>query len=332
MTETKTQLTQGENEVEIVGYLATKDLVIGVSKKGATYIRGHVDVKVGENETHRVKIFEMEKFKSGKDNPAFKGLKTVMETKLSIADIAEKPELEGRKPSYVRIGAGELSINDYYQKDTDEVVSYPEIKGKFISEVKTDASGNLPKPSAMFKVAGILDKKKMKEQEDGTAFLEFTILNIDFFGNIIPVNLVARDKAAEYIDSNYEAGDGLFLHGKLRNYYKRDTKTVEMENGFGEPTVEVTQVTVREWEVVGGHLLAEGKNNYDDTALIRQAKATRDTMLASKKEEYLTYQKEKGANQAGNSVAGAGSTFGGDGFDLDKAKKDSAVDLGGLFG
>ena len=324
MTETTQQLTQGKNTVVITGELATNNLEVKVSAKGVEYITGYVDIKTAENETHRVNFFEMATFNSGKENNAFKGLRTAMDTKVSIADIAEGKVAE-TVPSKVRVTGGQLEMNDYYHGATEQVVSTPRVSGRYIADLKLDAKGNLPQFGATFQVQGVLQKKVVKEDNNGDVKVTLQLLNPDFRGTLTPIELVAYGGAAEHFEANVDNGQALFLEGNLKNIYERHEKEVQLEGMFGEPMIETTQRTVREWVVTRGGNLTYGTGvnevNWDDAELLRKALAERETMLAGLKGKYEERQGKKKASSDPFATPAGNDPF---------AEAKEEVDLGAL--
>ena len=288
MTNTQ-QLTQGKNTVQVVGVLAKNNLKQGTVKqgknKGKKYINGSIEVKVSDHESHTLNFFEMETFNSGAKNNAYNNLLVTLQGhNISIADIASGDAPEGAKPTVVRVSGGQLESNDYYSTKINQLKSEPQVTGRYISQVKPKMDGTMEKFGSRFQVEGVIDKIQELEETDGSMYVRLLVLNFDFRGNVVPLELTVRGTGAEFVAGNATKGDAFAFHGELRNVFERKEEVVEMDGGFGEPTVKVSQIFIREWLVKGGKPLTSG-HNYDNTELIEKAKAEREKYLASLEEK-----------------------------------------------
>lgn len=313
-----TTLTQSENKVTLVGVLAQNNLKQGKTKDGREYINGNIVVKTGSDEEHYVQFFEMAKFKSGQENSAYKGLQTVMKTKVSIADIAEKGL--DVKPSVVRVSGGVMEVNDYYNKETKQVVTRQQVTGRFIGDAKPDSQGNQPQPVAQFNGEGIVNKVVYQEEQE-KATIE--ILVVGYGGRVEPLTYTVYGKGAEYI-STLDKGEAIMFNGVLRNLFKEEQIVTEMTEGFGEPTIETKRTAVREWEIRGAQPM-KAVNNYDEVDLVRQALAQREVHLASVKED----GEKRSSNSTGNAPAKKDDNFN---FGEALNTVSEEVDMDGLFG
>lgn len=295
MTTTQ-QLVQGENTMQVIGYLAQNNLKKGTTNDGRNYINGNIEVKVSDNEQYRIDYFTMEKKSNGEPNKIYESLETAM-NKVSLADIANNAEYADQKPAYVQ-ASGSLDINDWYSEATDQVNSFAKLSGLFLREARPDKEGNLPKPQATFRVAGFISKKFLDEESES---MKFTLMNVDFRGNLIPVELTTYGSGVEFIES-VETGEPVYIYGEMENIFERVEKLVEMEGGFGEPEVRVETKTKREWVAKGGRPLPPEQFNYDDVELVRTAVAQRETMLSGKKDEFLKRKKGGAGSNAFTNV------------------------------
>ena len=88
MEERKTNLKQAEARINVTGIVSEKDLKME-TVDGKTKITGTVTVKTNDTNFIRFRVNAAEKTKVGGDNPAFTGLKTVMDEYKTIAEVGE---------------------------------------------------------------------------------------------------------------------------------------------------------------------------------------------------------------------------------------------------
>lgn len=313
---TQKQLTETHNKVVIAGVLAEKDLTEGKDKSGVPFIRGRFTVRTSEQETHTVNVYESKTFKSGKDNTAYTNLKSLLEDKISIADVAEG---KGEEPTKVYVNTATLGLNEYANTNKKEVSRFPEIRARYVQTLQPDAKGNLKEFGAKFQVDGVIEKIQFfaanSEEQEHEAKL--TLLSVDFLGNVTPLEFVLKGSNAEFVSGQWGKGTVVSLHGVLRNVFIEEKKEVTMKGGFGESTVEVTRKSVREWLVLGGKPVQEGTYNLDDKELVAEAIEKRNNWL-----EELELRAKSGGNNSGGATASA----------MKQAEKETEDLLGDLFG
>ena len=290
MTNTQQQqLTQGTNGLEVIGYLIENNLEVKKTRDGlGTYVRGRLTVRTGENEDHILEVFEMSKTKSGNENSAFTSITTAMKNMKSLAEIVaemdeeELAELkieELEELTYLQAN-GHLAINDYFDLKTNKLVSYPQLKARYLSTKQGfDNNGNKRPSKAEFKVSGIIDKLNEKE-ENGEPVLDISLLVPDWRGQIEPMDFVVRDpQGVEAISSMFGVGEPFFItSGMVRNFFKEEQ--VVKEAMWGAPEVTTVRKALREWQVKG-MTRPEGTNYEDNPELVRDAKNAREQFLAT---------------------------------------------------
>ena len=84
-----TNLRQAKNAIRIEGILATKELEESSDANGRV-VKGSLSIKVDDTNTIKVKVYVGEKKKDGGENPAFKGIMTVLNEYKSIAEVGEE--------------------------------------------------------------------------------------------------------------------------------------------------------------------------------------------------------------------------------------------------
>lgn len=291
MTENKQQLREGTNKVDIIGVLKEKDLEVKEltdKKTGVKYnaITGDLVVKVGENGEHKIKIFAKEKTKAGAVSKLFKAYQTVADTYLSIADIAGMPEdsREGLYPTRLSV-QGELATNDYYANG--KMNSFPEIKGKFISSVK---SGD-EEDKATFEAEMFIEKKNKELDKDGieTGRLKITGVLVGYGGRLAPIDFIATEQygVADYLDATFMVGDSALLWGEVINSAVTETIT---KSGFGQSKEETITTYKNEILVIGGDEFPLDEVKAFPVDLIKIGLTERET--------YLQQVEEDGKNRA----------------------------------
>jgi hypothetical protein len=301
----KTELREAINEVFIEGVLKEKNLeIIPAEMKnssGSTVktdaIRGELVIASTEDSEHKVKVYAYKLTKDGKDNSVFKGLKTVMDEYVSIAE-ALKSSQTADAADKVRVTKGRLGLNDYYLPN-GELRSYPQINTNFVNRVKEGTYN----PKAEFSLEVYFDSitPEIKDSEETGRLLVKVIVPM-YGGEVIPLTLVATDEdTINYIQTNYEAKKTGKIWGEFFNSVKI-TKTVEQ--GFGKAKEKITTNTINELILVGGE-----ETQYEDddeksysTELIKKAMAERDIKL----DELLKKSKDgkSGGKTAGKSSGG----------------------------
>lgn len=340
MTNKTQQLTTGANELEVVGTLIENNLELKVSKSGRNYVSGYVKVRTGENEDQYINVFEMEKTKSGKDNPSYQSIATSMKGMKSLADIiamtpeGQEPESE---PTYIQI-TGELDRNEYFNTRSGELVSEQRLKGKFFSSQRSfDSEGNKRPAKAEFKASGIIEK--LNEFEDnGKPMLRLSLLVPSWNGNIRPFEFTVRDpQGVDAITSQFGMGDAfLITSGLARNFFKEE-QIVE-EAMWGAPEVTTVRKALREWEIKG-MTRPTGTNYEDNPELVREAKNVREQYLASLESKAKERDTQRG-DSSNDSPFAATTTANNDPFAVNTNAKtkteevpvEAFEELGDLFG
>lgn len=302
MTASNNQLREGKNQITIVGVLKEKDLKIDtlinkVSGNPYEAIMGDITVKVGEDGEHRVKLFAKRLTNAGAESKLFKAYQTIMESYVSIVDIANMPEedKEGIYPTRLKVD-GELGVNDYYSNN--EMQSYPEIRGKFItSNIADDVEDGATFTSELY-----LHKMKNELDKDGieSGRLEIEALAVGYNGRITPIQMKVTDEhgVADYMSSTFQVGDTVELWGNVINSAVTSTTVKE---GFGKAKEETVTTYRNEILVNGGEERPLDEVKAFPSDLIQKALAEREI--------YLQEVEERGKTRASKPKQTAG--FGG---------------------
>lgn len=278
MTKNTTELREAINEVVIEGKLREKNIeeaTIDTKDGKAEVIRGEIIVATGENAEHRIRVFANKLTKDKKENSVYKGLHTVMEDYVSIAE-ALKSGLTEDEATKVRITKGKLGLNEFYTP-TGELRSFPVISTNFINRVQGEFN-----PRAEFSLELFfesLSHEIVNEEETGRLVVK-GIVPI-YGGKVIPLTLYApKGEIADYLDSTYEVNRTGKVWGEVINEVEI-TKTIE--KGFGKAKEKIISNIKHELLITGGdeeQYDEENTNSYS-VEVIRKALADRDIYLDS---------------------------------------------------
>lgn len=310
------ELKEAINEVFIEGILKEKTLELAVvdvedangGKKKADVIRGELIITTTENSEHKVRVNANKITKEGKDNSVYKGLVTVMDEYVSIAEGLKKHKGEGKteeealkiatnEATKVRITKGKLGLNEYYANV--ELKSFPSVSTNFVNRLK---DGDTYNPKAEFSLEAYFDSitPEVKNGEE-TGRLVIKVIVPIYGGKVVPFTLIATDEdIVNYIQSNYEKGKTGKIWGELVNTVEV-TKTIEQ--GFGKSKEKVVTKTINELIVTGGE-----EDQYDEdsdksysTDLIKRAMAEREIALDEKLKKSKNGDKKSSGGSNNNS-------------------------------
>lgn len=291
----ETTIREAVNEVFIEGVLKEKTIelaTIDTEQGKADVIRGELVIATDDISEHRVRVFANKLTKEKKENAVYKGLKTVMDEYVSIAE-ALKQGLTADAADKVRITKGKLGLNEFYTPN-GELRSFPTVTTNFINRVDESKGYN---PKAEFSIE-MFFKSLTKEVKDGEETGRLIVEGIVplYGGTVIPLKFVANDPdIVDYLDTNYEAGKTSKVWGELVN-------TVEVikkeEKGFGKAKETITTKTLHELVITGGEeeMYDEDDEKSYSIDVIKKALAERDVYL----DDLLKKSKKEG-NKGGSS-------------------------------
>jgi len=276
------EIREALNEVFIEGILKEKNLELATvnSEKGKQdVIRGELIITTDEKSEHKVRVFANKLTKDNRENSVYKGLVTVMEEYVSIADALKNgatAEEAKNSATKVRITKGRLGINDYYTP-TGELRSYPQITTNFVNRVD-ETKGFTPKAEFTVEMFFKAIKKEIKnEEETGRLIIEGIV---PMYGGVVaPITFVAGDEdTVNYLEMNYEVGKTGKVWGEIVNVVET---TVKVEKGFGKSKEKIIVNVLNELEITGGE---EEQYDEDDERsysvdVIKAALAERDIYL-----------------------------------------------------
>ena len=287
-----TQLQQSNNEGIIIGKLKEKKIDFAVGKEsGKAYAKGHLTLVVntvdGINEI-KVSVMQMALKKNGEENGLYKALQTINNEYKTIVEHGEE------LADTIKV-KGSLEMNDYYNKNKDEVSSFLQVKGTIMERV--DATSE---HMAKFKIGGFIET--ITDKEDGTA--DVAMVSIAYGGKALPVTVnipkegVAPFKGMFYpqctADINFDLVNAVVV-----------TKTTETV-GWGQAFETVAEKRVRVNRAFGGNVLPVGYT----ADQILQVKNIRQQMLETMLTEGREKAKQAPAGNTGAPASGFGVGFG----------------------
>lgn len=285
-----TNLRQSENILTLEGILSEKALEVTTDKNNEIVIKGNLVVQTSDTNFVTVGVYAKEFTKAGTLNKSFAGMKTVLETYQSIADVG----LE--EATRVSINKGTLEPNTYYTSAGIQGYNV-RYKTSFINRVNGDVNPFVKFTVEMF-IEAIVDEVDKDGSETGRVLVKGYTVNYD---GIEPITLVApqEDGIADAIRDNFAIGQTALFYGEPVN--SKITTTIEIPVAIGKPQTK-TETTYKNELVISGASLPyeEGvsANAPYDAEVIKAALVEREAKLAEME------AKAKGGN-SGAPVRGA---------------------------
>lgn len=322
MTNEQKVLRQAENQVQIIGIVNENNLEIREfndrQNPGQKYnaITGELTINVAENENHRVRFFSKELRNDGQPNGQFAGLKTIMDTVVSVADLGENPDAQ---PTKVRV-TGSLELNEYYGQD-GQLRSRVQVQGRFVNRLE---AGDPTEHKATFDIEGVVQRlvdEFDRQTGEETGRKKVTLVVPGYQGRVEPMEFTLEGQGADYAEDHFTNGTSINIVGNIVNFRKVTVKKVEM--GFGSKTEEKVEFN-EERLVVSGGVYEEGIHDAKifDVDLIKEALVQRNVYL-----EQLKTESEQRNQQAKPQGFGAATTTAPK-TNIDKAPE---VDVSNLF-
>lgn len=286
------QLQQSNNEGIIIGKLKEKKIDFAVGKEsGKAYAKGTLTVVVntadGINEI-KVSVMQMALKKDGGENGLYKALQTINNEYKTIVDHGEE------LADTIKV-KGSLEMNDYYNKNKDEVSSFLQVKGTIMERV--DATSE---HMAKFKIGGFIET--ITDKEDGTA--DVAMVSIAYGGKALPVTVTIPKEGVAPFKGMFYPQCTADLNFDLVNAVEV-TKTVETV-GWGQPFETVAEKRIRVNRAFGGNVLPVG---YTADQIV-QVKNIRQQMLETMLAEGREKATQAPAGNVGAPAGGFGVGFG----------------------
>ena len=286
MEERKTNLKQAEARIDVVGIVSEKDLKLE-TVEGKTNIVGSVTVKTDDTNFIRFRVRTTEKTKAGGDNPAFTGLKTVMEEYKTIAEAGEDAA------DRVRVSG---DIRPYPGRNGEEVISY---NASFFNRINTaEIEPKAEFTLEMFVSAIVPEFKRVDGEMEET---ERRIVKgwVPTYNGIEPVEIIVKEEDVDGVESNVEPGMTIRFFGDVINATITKKKTIPVM--IGKPREEIKTTYVNQLVLTGAEPPYEDEKAYD--------KATIDAAIQERENRLAEQRSKKTTNTSTNSRPSA-ATYG----------------------
>lgn len=295
------------NNVKVEGKVYDHSLKAGVSKTGKNYVMGELQIQVSDTNTVPVRFIEMETSSSGNENKKYKTLVNLMNTVVTVSNAKE-----GQEPTCVSIGASTLAPEEF---TTDGVV-----KTNFRKAIQSGGFVNVIQPNQMNPQATFKNDVMITgtvREIDPVTTLEKDYLTVnayvfDYKNSITPMTFqIYNPNGINYFQS-LAPNTFTQIWGKIES---NTIKTVvETQNAFGEPLVEETTRTTKQWVITGANQVPFGEDQMTveewNNCLANRNMYTAE--LAKKEQEFKVNKNQGGINtapQGGNPFGGlAGAT------------------------
>lgn len=293
------------NQLNIEGKIYQSDLSIRTVQNtdsanfGKEYIAGTIDVATSPELDNIISVhytYVTATTKNGSPNRTYTAFKQIMETgKTVVNDGWDEATVVRVQPSY--------AVNDFYPQGQEELVTSPKNEGGFVTIVSNEKSlhpvGDINRNK--FTLDVILNNVTEIVPEEGESYAKIEGITFDYKNAILPITLVARNKAAiEYfVGLDISKNNPVYtkVWGKIINTFVTTEKTVE--SAFGEATVDTVQRRVREYVITGANPIPYEMGSEDTITVeeFKRAQQDREVYLAEvkrKSEEYWASQNASG--------------------------------------
>lgn len=294
-TTTNTQKTpELLNKAHLVGTIYHHDLKVEENKEvtvknnGAEekrkmdIISGTIDVRTGENETHKVRIYARSQKNDGGENNQYKGYLTLKNEMITVKELAENKSKDLKKLTDAQLSAyvnkygseltfdhleptrikvdGSLNVSEYI--NDRGMQSFLQVQGQWLNRIE---AGEDFEPIAKYDIEGIVaTKRPEKAGEDDTGRTIVKLLIPAYGGKAFELEFIAPQEYEDYIEQNFELDGTVNLYGKIINFSKKTVTKVS--GGFGEDKEDVKWENVRELQIGGGKVY-----EYDEYSEVNKA-------------------------------------------------------------
>ena len=229
---------QTQNFGEIIGLLKKKNIKFGVSKSGANYANGSIEIEV-ENQfgtnVIRIDVMQMELKKDGDINKAYKALQTINEECKSIEESGK--EFADLLQVFVKV-----EENNYYSdgevREGIKLLASTNFDKNVFTPIKRIADKST-KHKATISFGGMITKIIPNEN---TGDLKIEIVGATYTGKAIKHRLDVSKELAQGFRSVYQEGSVTTLHYMPVNAV--EVQEVKQQVAFGSaPTYSITNTT-----------------------------------------------------------------------------------------
>lgn len=261
---------------------------------GKEFINGSVSVATDEAGLNVLTVhytYVTEMTKQGKQNATYANLKRIMEGKTWVSDGKDAAMKVRLTPS--------AALNDFYPQGGDQLVSQQRNEGGFVSIV-TDLSPEGPGRQKFTFDAVITGVTLVEADPDKNIPEDYAKINcaiFNFRNDILPFSLVARSQGAIDYFMGLEASPSEPVYTQVWGEIVSTTVKVEkkVESAFGEPTVDISERSQREWVVTGAkpETYIFGEDNTITAEELSKAIADRNVYLEEVKTRAKEYYESK---------------------------------------
>jgi hypothetical protein len=262
-------LREAENKITTIGILKEKKLDIIKGDKGE-FITGELLIQTDDTNVHTFNVFSFRKTRDGGESKIFKGMCTVKDEYISIADCIDRG-IDVSNASKVVVSGGKLGLNEYYD-DTKNLKSSWKLSTSFINTLR---SGVPYTPKSEFTIEGFITAIKTDPK---TERVVVDMIVPIYGGKVIPLTFATTPDSGSYIENNYSKGETVLVWGDIVNV--ADIRE-ERKSGFGVAKVNTVVNYRRELLITGG----EERGYDEDDPKTFNAKDIKEAL--KEREEYL---------------------------------------------
>jgi len=279
-----------ENTVEVRGWIFNHNLAKKVSKKGVEYIGGSINIATDKDAINVVPVnfmYVTPTFgNSGKPNSTYPFLEQIINENNTY-------ELNGTAATKVRI-TGDVECNDFVTRE-GEMASPKRVRGGFVHAETGDIA---VVGCAKFKTDMLIEGYQEVEVEDGDNYGRIRGYVFNYKNDFLPVEYTIHDNPggmAYFEKANISINDPLLTKVWGNIVCTTIENRTEVKNAFGAPTVNVTQRTLRAWDLEGA---SEEPMEFGDESTmtaedVQKGKAAREQYLTEVRANHDEYQRSK---------------------------------------
>jgi hypothetical protein len=278
-----------ENTVEVRGWVFNHTLAKKVSKKGVEYIGGSINVATDKDAVNVVPVnfmYVTPTFgNSGKPNSTYPFLEQIINENNTY-------ELNGPAATKVRI-TGDVECNDFVTRE-GEMASPKRVRGGFAHAETGDIA---VVGCAKFKTDMLIEGYQEVEVENGDNYGRIRGYVFNYRNDFLPVEYTIRTTGGmDYFDkANISIKDPMLTKVWGNIVCTTVENRTETENAFGAPTVNVTQRTLRAWDIEGASVdpMEFGDESTMTTEDVTEGKNNRELHLVEVRANHDEYQRSK---------------------------------------
>ena len=273
----KTNIKEAASVAESIGLLAEKNLEVITTADGNTAIRGEMTLQTGEANFVTYNTYVSKITRAGKENSAYKGLETVMDTYVSIADGGK----ENATKVYVK---GKIQPESYIDKNTGAVVERMKLSSNYFNRPKNTEEEPRANFEAEIYITCIIPEVYTTGDKQGETTGRIIVGGYlpMYGGKIEPIQFVAPEDIADDVESAIEVGETRLFTGDIVN--SRIVVTKEIPMTIGKPKIDKKTIFKNEM-IITGVSEAYDENMAYNHETIKKALAARDERLEEQKKK-----------------------------------------------